>query len=110
MDDWVTEKLKQAAGVVDRSNRSLAQSADDLIAREKKFEERKEKAFAPHHAALDARHKQMDQLEDSLHLLGNIDPLAATGDGSKQEEAPAEQPGEEFQNGKSDDGFTATHQ
>lgn len=87
--DRVTEKLKQAAGVVARSNAGLEAEADRLIAREASFEERKRTAFAPHHALLDTRHREMDQLEDALKIVSNADPLESSGDGS--EVAPATQ-------------------
>jgi hypothetical protein len=75
--DRVTEKLKQASGVVARSNAGLEAEADKLIAREEQFEERKKAAFAPHHAVLDTRNREMDQLEDALKIVSNplADPL-----------------------------------
>ena len=84
--DRVTEKLKQAAGVVARSNAGLESEADRLIAREASFEERKRAAFAPHHAVLDVRHREMDQLEDSLKIVSNADPLESSSDGSSEVE------------------------
>lgn len=94
--DRVTEKLKQAAGVVARSNASLEAEADRLIAREEEFEERKRAAFEPHHTLLDGRHRQMDQLEDSLKIVSNADPLQDSGDGLPEvkPEEPPFQPGE----------------
>lgn len=80
--DRVSEKLKRAAGVAARSNASLEMEADKLIAREQKFEERKVAAFAPHFKLLDSRHREMDQLEDSLKIVGNADPLESSGDSS----------------------------
>lgn len=80
--DRVTEKLKQAAGVVARSNASLETEADKLIAREADFEKRKDAAFAPHHALLDSRNREMDQLEDALKIVSNADPLASSENGS----------------------------
>ncbi len=84
--DRVTEKLKQASGVVSRSNASLEAEADRLIAREQQFEERKRSAFQPHHALLDGRHREMDQLEDALKIVSNGDPLAGSEDGSQEVE------------------------
>lgn len=84
--DRVTEKLAQAAGVVPRSNASLEAEADRLIAREAEFEKRKAAAFAPHHALLDGRHRQMDQLEDSLKIVSNADPLQISEDGSQDDQ------------------------
>jgi hypothetical protein len=86
--DRVTEKLKQAAGVAARSNASLEAEADRLIAREQMFETRKAEAFAPHHALLDSRHREMDQLEDALKIVSNADPLASSADYG---ESPTEQ-------------------
>lgn len=83
--DRVTEKLKRAAGVVARSNASLETEADRLIAREQQFEERKAAAFAPHHKLLDSRNREMDQLEDALKIVGNADPLQASGDSSSED-------------------------
>jgi hypothetical protein len=80
--DRVTEKLKQAAGVVARSNDSLEKEADKLIAREADFEKRKTEAFAPHYALLDSRNREMDQLEDALKIVSNADPLAISEPGS----------------------------
>lgn len=82
--DRVTEKLKQASGVVARSNAGLEAEADKLIAREADFEERKAQAFAPHYAVLDGRHREMDQLEDSLKIVSNADPLQVSDDGSPE--------------------------
>lgn len=84
--DRVTEKLKQASGVVARSNAGLETEADRLIAREAQFEERKKEAFAPHHAVLDTRHREMDQLEDSLKIVSNADPLRESEAGSPEVE------------------------
>lgn len=81
--DRVTEKLKQASTVVARSNASLEAEADRLIAREAQFEERKTAAFAPHHAVLDGRNREMDQLEDALQIVSNADPLASSGASSE---------------------------
>jgi hypothetical protein len=86
--DRVTEKLKQAAGVAARSNAKLEAEADRLIAREDQFDQRQAEAFAPHHAVLDARHREMDQLEDALKIVSNADPLESSDAGEKQ---PAEQ-------------------
>jgi hypothetical protein len=82
--DRVTEKLKQAAGVVARSNAGLEAEADRLIAREQQFEERKRSAFAPHHTLLDSRHREMDQLEDALKIVSNANPLESSGEGSPE--------------------------
>lgn len=82
--DRVTEKLKQASGVVPRSNAGLEAEADRLIAREAEFEKRKQAAFAPHHAVLDGRNREMDQLEDALQIMSNADPLQVSDDGSPE--------------------------
>lgn len=88
--DRVTEKMKQAAGVVARSNASLEAEADKLIAREGDFEKRKTEAFAGHYAKLETRHREMDQLEDALKIVSNADPLESSSDGSPEvEQAPA---------------------
>lgn len=86
--DRVTEKLKQAAGVVARSNAGLEAEADKLIAREAQFEERKVAAFAPHYRVLDNRNREMDQLEDSLKIVSNQDPL---DDSEKLAEKPKQE-------------------
>jgi hypothetical protein len=82
--DRVTDKLKQASGVVARANAGLEAEADRLIAREASFEERKKAAFAPHHVLLDNRHREMDQLEDALKIVSNADPLLGSEDGSPE--------------------------
>lgn len=84
--DRVTEKLKQASGVVARSNAGLEAEADRLIEREASFEERKKAAFAPHHALLDTRHREMDQLEDALKIVSNADPLQDSSGSSPEVE------------------------
>jgi len=86
--DRITEKMKQASGVVARSEEGLMVEADRLIAREQQFEERKKAAFAPHHAKLDSRHREMDQLEDALQIVSNADPLQESGSGSPEVEQP----------------------
>jgi hypothetical protein len=89
--DRVTEKLKQASGVVARSNAGLEAEADKLIAREAAFEKRKREAFAPHHAVLDNRNREMDQLEDALQIVSNADPLQSS-EGGSPEVGQTEQP------------------
>jgi hypothetical protein len=64
----------------------LRLKADKLIAREGQFEERKRAAFAPHHAVLDTRNREMDQLEDALKIVSNADPLAESSAGSPEVE------------------------
>lgn len=94
--DRVSEKLKQASGVVARANAGLEAEADKLIAREADFEERKAQAFAPHYAVLNSRHREMDQLEDSLKIVSNADPLQVSDDGSPEvePEKPFQEPHE----------------
>jgi len=91
--DRVTEKLLKARGVSARANASLEAEADRLLAREDAFEKRKIEAFAPHHALLDARHREMDQVEDALKIVGNHDPLDGSGDAGEVVEKGAPGPG-----------------
>jgi exonuclease VII small subunit len=93
--DRVTEKLLKARGVAARANASLEAEADRLIAREDAFEKRKVEAFAPHHALLDARHREMDQVEDALKIVGNADPLDGSGDAGEVVEKPKPPPAAE---------------
>lgn len=79
--DRITEKLKRASGVAQRAALAIEGEADKLIAREEELANKTAKAFSPHHAVLDARNRELTQLEDSLQILSNADPLASSGDG-----------------------------
>jgi len=57
-----------------------------LIAREGDVVLRSRNAFAPHHAALDQRIRELNQLEDALKIMENADPLAGTDDSSGEKE------------------------
>jgi hypothetical protein len=78
--DRITEKLKRASGVAQRAAASIESEADKLIAREDAIAAKTAQAFAPHHAVLDNRNRELDQLESSLALLSNSDPLGSSGD------------------------------
>lgn len=78
--DRITEKLKRASGVAQRAALSIESEADKLIAREDQIAAKTRQAFAPHHAVLDNRNRELDQLETSLQILSNADPLAGSGD------------------------------
>lgn len=68
----ITDKLKAAAGVVQRASEDIEKRADDLIAREGDIKKKTEAAFAPHHAHLDAMHRGLDDLENELRQLSNM--------------------------------------
>lgn len=78
--DRITEKLKRASGVAQRAAQAIEAQADKLIAREAEIEQKTLAAFAPHHGVLDMRGRELDQLETSLQILSNSDPLASSGD------------------------------
>ena len=113
--DKVTEILKRAAGAVDRSEQTLVNKAEELLARETAFEQRVDEAFAPHHSTMDHRFRQMDVLESSLGIVTTSQPappkvtppapdvakVIAQITADNQEEPPASAQGEEFHDGKS---------
>lgn len=73
------EKLARAASVAAKATVSIEAEADSLIAREAQIAQRAQKAFAPHHALLDAHARDLDQLEDALKVIANTDPLQGSG-------------------------------
>jgi len=91
--DRLKEKLALAAGVAPRATAAIEKDADALIAREGEIAEHSKKAFAPHHAALDQRTRELNQLEDALKIMENADPLAGTDDslGEKDETMTADE-------------------
>lgn len=89
--DRITEKLKQASGVAQRLAGSLESEADKLIAREAELTLRTQAAFKPHHAVLDARKRELDQLEDALQIISNADPLGGSSTESEAAAATAEE-------------------
>src|SRR5712671_6786080 len=82
--DRLKEKLALAAGVAVRATVAIEKDADVLIARESEIADHSKKAFAPHHAALDQRKRELNQLEDALKIMENADPLEGSGDSSKE--------------------------
>jgi chromosome condensin MukBEF ATPase and DNA-binding subunit MukB len=86
--DRITEKLKHASGVVQRATIKLESEADRLIARAETIDAKISSAFAPHHAALDERNRELDQLEAAPQILSNIDPLAGSGDAGASVQPP----------------------
>jgi hypothetical protein len=87
--DRITEKLKKASGVAQRAALKIESEADRLIAREDELASKTASAFAPHHAVLDSRNRELDQLETSLQILSNVDPLAGSGDVGASASAPS---------------------
>jgi hypothetical protein len=87
--DRITEKLKRASGVAQRAALKIESEADRLIAREDELAAKTANAFAPHHAVLDGRNRELDQLETSLQILSNVDPLAGSGDVGASASAPS---------------------
>jgi len=85
--DRLKEKLALAAGVAVRVTSAIEKDADALIARENEIADHSKKAFAPHHAALDQRKRELNQLEDALKIMENADPLASTDDSSREKES-----------------------
>src|SRR5216684_7667174 len=85
--DRLKEKLALAAGVAPRVTAAIEKDADVLIAREGDVVLRSRNAFAPHHAALDQRIRELNQLEDALKIMENADPLAGTDDSSGEKES-----------------------
>ena len=81
--DRLKEKLAKAAGVAKRATDAIEADADRLIAREDEITSKRENAFKPHHAVLDSRSRELDQLEDALKILDNgAPPLDDTSAGS----------------------------
>src|SRR5229473_7615137 len=85
--DRLKEKLALAAGVAVRVTASIEKDADALIAREGDVALRSKNAFAPHHAALDQRMRELNSLEDALKIMENADPLEDSGDSSGKKES-----------------------
>ena len=77
------EKLAAAAAIAPQLTAEIEKEADALIARKEQIETRIKTAFAPHHAVLDMRMKQLDQVEDKLQIIENADPLAVSGGSSE---------------------------
>ncbi len=84
--DRLKEKLALAAGVAVRATAAIEKDADVLIAREDEIDAHRRSAFAPHHAAIDQRLRELNQLEDALKIMENADPLASSGDSSGEKE------------------------
>jgi hypothetical protein len=82
--DRLKEKLALAAKVAPNATAAIEKDADALIARGPEIAERSKKAFEPHHAALNQRSRELDQLEDALKIMENADPLESSGDTSKE--------------------------
>jgi hypothetical protein len=84
--DRLKEKLAAAARVAVDATAAIEKDADKLIARGPEIAERSKKAFEPHHAALDQRGRELDQLEDALKIMENADPLDGSEDSSGKKE------------------------
>ena len=80
------DKLAIAAGIAPAVTADMEKEADALIARKGQIQERMKQAFAPHHAVLDMRMRQLDQVEDKLQIMENADPLADSGDTSEHKQ------------------------
>ena len=65
------EKLKHAAGVVNRISAKIEARADNLIAREQSLEMKAEQAFAPHEGLLDQAEQGLADVEKQLASLTN---------------------------------------
>ncbi len=85
--DRLKDKLALAAGVAVRVTEAIEKDADVLIAREGDVALRSKNAFAPHHAALDQRMRELNSLEDALKIMENADPLESSGDSSEKKES-----------------------
>ncbi len=85
--DRLKEKLALAAGVAVRATAAIEKDADALISREGDVALRSKNAFAPHHAALDQRMRELNSLEDALKIMENADPLEDSGDSSGKKES-----------------------
>jgi len=77
------DKLAAAAAIAPQVTADMEKEADALIARKEQITDRMKKAFAPHHAVLDMRMRQLDQVEDKLQIMENADPLAGSGESSE---------------------------
>src|SRR6266849_3671990 len=84
--DRMKDKLVLAAGVAVRATAAIEKDADALIARESEVTDRSKNAFAPHHAAVDQRMRELNSLEDALQIMENADPLEDLGDSSGKKE------------------------
>ncbi len=85
--DRLKEKLALAAGVAVRVTAAIEKEADFLIAREEELAMRSQSAFAPHHAVLDQRKRELNSLEDKLQIVENADPLESSDDSSEKKES-----------------------
>ncbi len=84
--DRLKDKLALAAGVAVRATAAIEKDADELIAREDEIDAHRRSAFAPHHAAIDQRMRELNSLEDALKIMENADPLAVSDDSSGKKE------------------------
>ena len=83
----LTEKLKQASGVVGRQTARIEARADAIIAREPQIEAQTDQAFSLHDAMLNEAEKGLDALARELALVSNA-PLGGYGASSDAEPGP----------------------
>lgn len=76
MDYRLSEKLKQAGGVVARLHSKIEARADAVIAREQVVDTKIDEAFTPHETMLDDQMQSLDQLEKDLATLTNGAPAS----------------------------------
>jgi hypothetical protein len=74
----LSEKLKQASGVVGRQTARIEAKADAIIAREPELEKQTDSAFALHDALLNDAARGLDALERELATVSN-NPLGSSG-------------------------------
>lgn len=70
----LSDKLKQAGGVVIRQTAKIEARADAILERETSIEAMTDQAFSPHEAILSEAEKGLQDVESALRLLGNGGP------------------------------------
>jgi hypothetical protein len=83
----LSEKLKQASGVVGRQTARIEAKADAIIAREPELEKQTDNAFALHDALLNDAARGLDALERELASVSN-DPLGSSGESLESDTKP----------------------
>jgi len=78
----LTDKFKQAGGIVGRQTRKIEDRLDALIASETQLEGAANKSFTPHEAWIMDQMNQLDELGKEMALLNNNAPLDDTKPGS----------------------------
>lgn len=77
----LTDKLKQAGGVVARQTAKIEARADAIIAQEATIEQQTQSAFAPHEALLSQTEQDLHDLQAALATVSNAPPLDVSGTG-----------------------------